>query len=531
MSKIFLPSTLLLAFILISGCTVGPNYVKSPIQTPLEDNEGVLVVSFAMASNRISHLRTMEVEIQGPINKKFKSKNKESTYRRKIIPNRLDPDISDTAVFIGTLPAGEYKLIGFSNGLTTLQAKHDGHELISNITIESGKATDLGRIIVANFNNKPVVSRSAILTSNKKIINDRLKEYSPILKLEHIHGWTKDRDEHDKYNEEFAYKNPMGITAISANNEGVLYAGSRLGTTFVRRAEGNWDPLARNDDLATINFTFSLAEGTDIAGTANEFSDIHLISKDLQSRKIYLGDLPKGKIIFVDEGPSQKFWIVGVIHNTQYTLYRSQFLENGQWTELISDTVENSAWSGAQLAWAWRRDNGLGFASTAKGTVNCLDYESGQWTSYKAPEERRLQALVPGLENSIGIVTGLPGGFGGVFGKTHYTLDCGKTWTETNSPYEVKVVAPIYLGNNTVIEGGGVFNDTGIYESSNKGISGTWTKISEENILTNSLFVTKNKHLYFTTREPGGWEIIHQSIDLGNTWTIDYDSRQIKGIR
>lgn len=109
----------------------------------------------------------------------------------------------------------------------------------------------------------------------------------------------------------------------------------------------------------------------------------------------------------------------------------------------------------------------------------------------------------------MGLLTSPGGGFAGVFAKTHFTRDCGKTWTQTNSPYNVKVMPPLILPSGAILETGGVFGDKGTYGSNDGGK--TWTKYSSEVSFSEVVWSLPRSGLIGVSRGQFGIENIQHS--------------------
>ena len=125
-----------------------------------------------------------------------------------------------------------------------------------------------------------------------------------------------------------------------------------------------------------------------------------------------------------------------------------------------------------------------------------------------------------------GVLTSPGGGFGGVFAKTHYSADCGQTWTPTASPYKVKVAAPLMLGSGTLIETGGVFRDSGLYGSTDEGQ--TWTKFTDKVDAGNVLWAFEDVGLLSVSNGAQGIEYVRFSADDGRNWTLELSNINFK---
>ncbi len=511
---------LLCVFIIIllgQACAVSPTAVNTPLEKPLKPDEGILVASVSLNTGEVNQFKSMSIELQS-VDKKD---SPPTTY---VLPNVVPGLSRDTSLFIGNVPAGRYRLTKLSAGYRYLLLKGENGGLTGYIEVQQGKISDLGRIIVSAYNTQVITGRSKLITENKEMI----KKYSPgfikAMNYQHINGWVNREPKKNDVVEKYALSHPVGMGGFSELKSGHIFAGSRMGTILLRNPNGSWRLAAQTGNLNAIFTTTNYEINNNVVIGGGELGTLVRVNRKGELAHIDKGNLPLGHILFIDHDREYKNWYIGLKEKHKVSLYHSPKLEAGNWHKVLSDTIENDAWSGPRGVWIWKRDNGIGVASTEKKSLNCLDYSNGKWTKNTVPDERRLIGLSPGANDAIGILTGLSGGFAGVFAKTHFTRDCGENWIETDSPYSVKVSPPTVLPSGMIIEAGGVFGDKGLYGSNEDGKKETWVKLSNLNLINEKYLITKKNGLFILPN--GGWgiETLKRSEDEGKTWTIDYSN-------
>lgn len=514
--KLYRAVALSLAGLALAGCAI-QHTAKNPLKDSVAVDEGTVIVSVTVNTGEVSQFNRIKVV---PVDNASKPVTNEY-----VLWNAVPGLSRDTALFIGVLPAGEYKLQTlFADSVNKFLAINDKQAaIIGTFKVQPKATVDLGRMVLTAANFKVVLGRSVLIPDNNKLVADMTPEYLRLMTPVPASGWTAPKQGNDVA-EAFALIHPQGAGGFTEAPDGSVWGGTRMGTVVRRGTDGKWNIVSRTGQLDAILWVVPYAENGSQAVAVGEMNTFIRIDKDGKSQPVNPGNLPKGSLIFVYHSADNKQWFVGVKTLKSADLYTSDSLENGNWTRLMGDSIEPSFWSGGRSVWMWARANIVGFASAKADAVNCYDVTTRQWNSNTSPNKRTMTALTIGALNSVGVVTS-SAGFGGVFAKTHYSLDCGATWSETNSPYKVKIAPPLITADGTILEGGGVFSDRGLYASKDNGA--TWSKVSDKVSFSESIWSFPTAGLLGVSRDLGFENIQHSSGD-GTTWQIEvtsYDRR------
>lgn len=503
---------------LLTGCAT-TEIARDPAKATAAADEGSVLVSVTSNTGQIVQFDTILLSRQ---------QQSSGPKRSYSLSNALPGLSRDTALFAGLLPAGEYKLQQFFDTDTQrfLAVTDKQRDLIGSFTVTPGTTSDLGRIVITDFNLKVLLGRSRLFTDNQALVAAHAPRYNPLLAKPTQGGWTKAEPDEADIAERWALGHPQGATGLSASADGEVFAGTRMGTALARDTEGQWRVLARTGRLDALLWTAPHASGNAVAVAVGELNSFFLLNKDGSVTAIDRGNLPDGNLFFIDKASDGSQWMVGVQTTEEAALYWSAKLDGGQWTRMVGDTVKPSFWSGVRNVFAWSRPGGVGFTSTDRKAIQCFDYATQAWASHPTPGDRKVISIANGPTGVLGVLTSPGGGFGGVFAKTHYSADCGQTWTPTASPYKVKVAAPLMLGSGTLIETGGVFRDSGLYGSTDEGQ--TWTKFTDKVDAGNVLWAFEDVGLLSVSNGAQGIEYVRFSADDGRNWTLELSNINFK---
>ncbi|MBW7566367.1 hypothetical protein KIF53_09065 [Chromobacterium subtsugae] len=498
----------LLTLTLLSACT-STQLAGDPLNEKPDSQSGTVILSLTINTGEVPPIELIELT---------RNEDPTSGFNKKYQLKNIVPGLSkDTALYIGTLPAGTYKLDYLRAQLKFLSVSPGQRELVGDFRVEPGKTSDLGRLILTAINYKVAFGRSLHEKDNRKLVALAAPSYQSLYQQASSTGWLK-TEPTDRI-EAYALSRPQGAGGFSELADHRIIGGSRFGSILVRQDSGHWKLIGRTGELNSILFTTPYPIQPYMAVAVGEFGSFFKVRMDGKTLPIDRGNLPLGNYFFIDSSPDQKHWFVGVQLPGKVSLYESNQLENGNW----KIARENPA----GILWLWHYPGGIGYASSSVRVIACYDYAQKQWCQNDTPEKRYIIAVAGGPTKSVGVLTQVGLGIAGVFAKTHYSSDCGANWKETHSPYTVKASAPIILPSGQILESGGVFGDTGIYRSDD---GSNWSKIySDQLILRDHIWVMPTAGLISVSNSINGVEDIQYSNDGGATWSTEvtsYDSRQ-----
>jgi len=497
----------------IQGCQT-TNYAESIGEYKTNKQvSGLVLLSTTANTGEIPQIYSVTVKhING-------NKSKEHIFR-----NEIGGKSKSTSLFFGGLPAGEYKVTKVTAlvAMGTKSLNVENSPLLGNFIVKSGKTSDLGRLILTAVNDKVALGRSEIITNNTALVSRFFEHEHELMSNNTFFGWAVPHKEEDTI-ESFALAHPQGIASMSELENGQIIAGTRLGHTLIRSNNGEWRVLARNSGLNQIVATAPYEIKGSLAVVADDFGSLYKLSEEGDSHNLDKGNLPNGNVVFISPSKEYRHWFIAIERDGFSELYKSEKINDGLWELESRVEVGFDAWSGNQFAFYWRRPSGIGFSASKNNLISCYDFDSNRWIKNSTPEKRSVISVsATEANNFIGVLTSPGGGFGGVFAKTHFTDDCGESWSETDSPYSVKASAPLVIKDGFILETGGVFSDEGVYASKDFGKS--WYKISNEMVLSNRLWLTKNHGLFSVSNGTYGFENIENSKDYGATWNLELTS-------
>ncbi|WP_152680292.1 hypothetical protein [Chromobacterium subtsugae] len=504
-----------LSLALLSACTT-MQLAGDPLKTQPDANSGTVVLSLTLNTSQVGQMQDIEL-----------SRDEDQTpglSTRYQLFNAVPGISRDTALFVGILPAGTYRFSQIGSRDKYLAVNDRQRELVGGFRVEAGKTVDLGRLVLTAANFKVVFGRSKLVPDNRRLVEAVAPAYRPLYLAPLSRGWLADNPA--DMVESYARGRPQGAGGFSELADHRVIGGSRLGSVIERDPDGRWRLLANTGGLDAVLSTAPYQDAAHMALAVGELGTFFKVRKDGGLDAVDRGNLPVGNYFFIDGAPDGKRWFVGVQLKGKGALYESERLDGGDWKLVSEDTTEFSFWSGLRGVWIWRYAGGVGYASTASRQVACFDYATGRWRRNGTPEGRGLLYLAGGPTPAIGVLTQAGGGLAGVFAKTHYTKDCGANWTETQSPYTVKVSAPLILPSGRILESGGVFGDAGIYRSED---GKAWTKISADfRLFGENVSVLPTVGLISVSNGAFGVEDVRHSDDDGANWQVEatsYDFR------
>lgn len=523
---------LLVVIFVATGCaTTTTNNAPSPVNKVLGPKEGVVVVSVTGNTAQVNQFDDITVvrvqknegsaaaDAPQSLSRGAPPPNAPQTPRQEVyvLSQSTRGLARDTAVFAGVLPEGEYYFDRFSDRDTHLYLPltETMRNLLGTFTVSANTLSDLGRIVITPANLSVWVGRSTLVQTNEPLVKRFLPDLAKSYGGKTIAGWTRPKADVD-ISESDAVRFPVGATALTELSNGEVAAATRVGTVLLRDKNGKWR-RASSEKLESLLWLTPYEENDSRLLAVGEFNTLMRLDRKDQLHPVDSSGLPPGNLIFITGNRSAGYFIAQT-RGDEVFLYRSPTLENPKWEQIRSEKLGTSFWSGPQRFWAWPTSKGFAYG-VSKGDIHVYDYASKKWTDRKAPNDRSLVGVEAFPSDVWGIITSPGGGFAGIFAKTHYTRDFGATWTETNSPYSVKVSAPKITPKGTILETGGVFGKAGIQASSDNGK--TWKQVIEKPVLGDVLWVMPTTGLFLITDGKNGIETIEHSTDEGVTWRFE----------
>lgn len=480
------------------------------------NNEALVAVSVVVNTGEVGQLANLRLQRSDAPLVKGKPNPAPPEF---MLGNVNDGASGDITLLVGSIPAGRYKVVqlDFFNKYLDL---HSGPEL-GEIEVKAGKVYDLGMLVLTAANTKVIVGRSQKFTHNKPLFERYLPQQTSFQQVD-TNPWLAPISERDQAAELFANMHPQGASAIKETATGEIVAGTRLGMVLARSPQGKWRLLGRTgtyDRVTAVIPDFMSTAKAHLVFT--DHGDAYRLTNDIATRQ-NMGNLPKGRVFFADYSPETKRWYLGVNNDKTSELFSATNI-SGPWESLNSANVEFSTWSGARHAWIAELPDGLVLGSTSSPDIRCLSFTTNSWTTASIPNKRVLMDLRANpATGALGILTGPGGGIGGAFATPLLSSRCGDTWKEIKNPYKVQVAAPFPLADKSIAVVGGVFGDTGMYRSTDGGVS--WKKQTDHLVLSEHLYQTATQGMFTVSAGFTGWEVISQSDDLGANWTTELSS-------
>lgn len=474
-------------------------------------NEGMLIASSVVNTGEIGQIQSIQL-----LRTNLAA---DATKKEYLITNQISGKSRDLSLFFGALPSGKYRIVQVNSGGKYVRYDTPSPWL-GEFEIKAGQTSDLGMIVMTAANFKVLIGRSRKFTNSSELIQRFYADNATL--SNRINGWTTPISETD-YSEFFALKHVQGIGNLAELPSGEIVAGTRLGTLLIRDTQGKWRIAYRKDFYDAFTFVASLPIDHNADFMAISDNNESYVFESGVLKPFELGNLPNGKITFLDSDKSASNWYIAVNEDKKFNLYHSTKLENGDWKKVDSSDISFSSWSGQRNAWAIKSKTGLILGSSEKPVIRCLNYQTQQWTTSKIPNERTLTDLKTNIiTGELSILTSPGGGFGGIFAKSYMSPACGSAWEQITSPYSVEVAAPIPLNSRDIAVLGGVFSDEGIYGSNDRGKN--WKKLTDQSVLTHNFFITQRNGLVVIDKGNLGVESVRQSDDDGKTWDLELSS-------
>jgi hypothetical protein len=503
----------LLGALLLGGCatvTTAPD----PLQTPPQPDQSVVVVSLTGNTSQVGAASSISVRRFDPA----RPDARETHVLRQVAPGMA----RDTALYIGTLPVGEYEIQTFDYSATQqfLMLPEGARKRIGRFSVTGGKPVDLGRLVATSLNASVLVGRSARQADNLQLVRRFAQPYQRFFERPDVAlGWNTGRSENDRV-EEYALALPVGADSPAELPDGRVVMGARLGTAWVRQVDGQWKAVRAEGLEALLCVRGGDADERDLVAVGEFGTLVRAAKGGARFERVDPGNLPPGNLLFVAGNGAQGWFVVHQVGG-QLKILRSPRFEAGDWTVVRELALGTSFWSGNEQFWVWSTAEGFAYA-TGDGGLHRYDLAKGTWTAgAPAPKQHRIIGIAEDGGGHVGLLTSPGGGFAGAFAGQFFSADGGRSWRELNTEFKVKVTPPRRAGSGELITMGGVFSSPEMHVSADGG--GTWAKRSDFS-LDQQLHIMPGGLMLAASRGSFGLFSVRVSKDHGKTWVTEFSN-------
>lgn len=484
-----------------------PNAAMKPVVLSVTANTGEI-----RGFDKVTVQRLTEAQLQGLTDR---------NYHYDLL--QVAPGLSrDTAFFVGALPAGQYRLVSFSDSKTMKYLHIPGNtKLLGHFVVKGDKPVDLGRLVMTPMNTKVVYGRSMNIASNRPLLQRFAPEYAALLAGDVDSGWMPVPADGPQPGEVEAYAlaRPVGASCVSELPDGSVVAASRLGSVLIRSHRGGWRTL-RGPGIESLVCVLPVKESGTTLVAMGEFGT--LLRKPEGVEKLVpvdTGDLPAGNILRL-YGSEADGWTLALQRGTDVILYQSAKLEAGKWTEVRKESVAFSVWHGVSDFHSWPTKEGFAY-TTAAGPFHFYNQSTKAWTQQLTPQNHRITGINASLNDDILALTSPGGGFGGAFAGVFMSRDKAQSWQELTVPFKVKASTPVLAQDGTLLMAGGVFGDPELQGSKDNGV--TWSHLGAYEL---GRVIVPLKSGGLVDYDMGQWGIftLRYSGDGGKTWEVEYSN-------
>lgn len=506
----------LAATALVAGCST-TTIVDDPLKIAPSSQLKPVVLSITANTSEIRGFDHITVTRISELQAKGEPDVTQNFVLRQVMPGMA----RDTALFIGSLPPGEYFFASFSDSKTNkiLRIPADS-KLLDHFVVGSAKPVDLGRLVVTPLNTSVVYGRSKKVTSNAQLMQRFSPAHAALFAGDVENGWkTPEGGSAGDAVEAYAMGKPVGADCITELADGTVVAASRLGTVMRRSTSGRWGAFHSNGLESVLCVIPSDLPDSELIAVG-EFNT--LLRKPRTENKLVpvdTGDLPPGNLLRIF-GSAEAGWVVAQQRGMEITLYHSKQLDAGKWTALRKESIAPNFWSGGSAFWMWKTATGFGYVTSA-GPFRYYDAGSATWTESAVPNNARIINISDNPNGEFGLLTSPGGGFGGIFATAWFSKDQAKTWKTVELPFKIKAYPVQFTNDGAMLALGGVMSAHELQISRDDGR--TWTHHAPYD-LERRFVVLKNGDMIDVNGGAYGLFSVRGSKDGGKTWNYEYSN-------
>jgi len=499
---------LLLTIAALSGCVA----TTATISSVTEIKPGQGIVTLRMTSNisgpLVSGSRWVGIDVKRIDKKKKTEDEADEIYTI----SRATTGSMRSAIFLGALPAGQYKFVKLSSGRFYVDIKDE----LPSFHVKPVKTTYLGTLI-----DHPEYNM-AFSGSLYFAVDPREDNMLQILRSEFpkigsafttpLLGWDSQFKAKGPFvTLDLVKNNTAMLNKPVGNDRGEIFVGSMLGQILKRDTNGRWTQL----DTGSIHEVISVSPIDSKTLIAGGDAGLFVVSNDQGKSWKNLPPIPvRGAIFFTGRDSTGKFYAVTRRANNAI-LFTCDDIYKGNWQKLREFKLErgwNVPWSAAEVNLI---DDQL-FMAMPPHNFHGYNIATKKWHDSLAPFSwtGQVKMLQGGMTYAVGTA--------GILNSLFVSPDYGKTWSELDT--STRSANPIFVdpSNGYMTHSKAISIIAAQYEQvlhRTEDGGKTWQEMGLlPSKFYNGLFATgKNSPLFMTTSDG----TIYATTDYGKTWKAE----------
>ncbi|QGZ38345.1 hypothetical protein IP92_01344 [Pseudoduganella flava] len=498
---------------MLAGC-VTKTIATDPTKGPVAPGQSPVVVSITSNTGQIRGFDTIRLTRFSEPGNPIAALTIDKFELRRVAPGMA----RDTALFVGSLPAGNYMFSELVDVRSNQKLNVTGHRASSlgKITVTADAPVDLGRLIVTPLNSKVLYGRSALVQSNADLLKRFSPDYARLFAVPVRGGWSGARPA-DDHVEEYALARPVGADCMTEMDDGRVVAASRLGAVLVRDKHAQWSTL-RGPGIESLLCVLPVTlPDADLLAVGEFGALLKHVPGTTALTPVDTGNLPPGNLLRI-AGNAGAGWYVAHQDRDQITFFHATRLEGGDWKPIGRESVKAAFWGGERQMFIWTTRTGFAY-SLYKGPMQRYDFASGTWSKHPLPDGRRLVDLQVSPNGLLSVET-IKGRMN-MFGNAYVSNDDGRTWTEAGSNLKVIRSPVLQLPDGTMLMYASVDTFGKVELQASRDGGKTWTPRPPHEY-ARMMAALKSGTVLLYDQGDSGVLTIRSSQDGGATWTQEY---------
>lgn len=427
----------------------------------------------------------------------------------------------DTALFVGTLPAGQYRIqqliYHYDHGVKTLEPR-TSETYPGVVDIAAGHSNDLGRIVVTAVGEHVWIGRSRRDSDCTALLHRLLPKNADALVALRRPGWRDPQPAGDGA-EQHALSHPVGVQSMVELTDGSVVAASRVGTLLLRDRNGRWTRLDTGR-LETLRWISRNPESEHQIVVAGELDTLLASGRDGRLRVVDTDALPAGDLVFVTPMPDLS-WVVVLENRDHYFFYRTEGLDRPIWIKIGEQVRLVDAWNEHGRIWAWRTEQGFAYASSA-GDLHDYEAAGGTWRATQLPDGGIITAVSTGFGGFVSVVSAASTELADLFSTVWVSTDFGHGWNRIATPFHLRPSPLERLPDGQLLAYGGSYGHYSVQASADGGQR--WTLRSDELQPEDRLRATPTAGVFrISSPLSAVTDILHSTE--GAQWTPEWSSQ------